>query len=276
MPHKNLQGVWLIKKENFLDAPSISIDKIDVQEEAWQRYRACQFLERVAGRTDDVYLTSRKICGLELDKRLLNKAKVFLHRFYLVNSFKSCEYHEVCGALLFLVSKIGRSSRNARLLIDVVKRVALSAKKKPCGEKEIQSWTHRLSYWEIEILSSLRFDLNVCLPHDIVTSFFKKFPKSENVERMVYHHLDDSLRTTLVLRASPGMIAYAAVHLALKNSENKIDTLPDEWWKPLGIDISDLELVAEEIKCAHDEHETKRFIMELYLQTPNSKTQPSP
>lgn len=178
----------------------------------------------------------------------------------MMNSFKACEYHEVCGALLFLVSKIGRSSRDARPLTDVVKRVALSAKKKPCGEKELQSWIRRVSYWEIEILKTLRFDLRATPPHDTAVMFFKRFPASRGVERVVYQHLDDALRTTLVVRYPPSVIAYSAVYLTLQNAHNTIPELPAKWWRVIGVGTRELESIAEEIKCARDEHETKRFL----------------
>lgn len=57
---------WIFRPECMQEVPSVRDDNFGVPEEAWYRHRACQFLERVGSRSDDVYLASRRLGGLEL------------------------------------------------------------------------------------------------------------------------------------------------------------------------------------------------------------------
>lgn len=64
--HSGYDHKWIFKPEAILGVPSVKANGWKVSEEAWHRHRACQFMERVASRSDDVYLVSRRLGGLEL------------------------------------------------------------------------------------------------------------------------------------------------------------------------------------------------------------------
>ncbi|TPX65812.1 hypothetical protein SpCBS45565_g04857 [Spizellomyces sp. 'palustris'] len=283
---------WLFKDSQLLEVPSTRHQRpMSLAEETWCRHRACMFLDRVGSKEGDQHMMKNgRVRGLDLKPKFVSTAKVLLHRFYMCSSFQESHYHEVCGALLYLCAKMGEG-REARALSDVVLRCALSAKKAPVNEKDLQTWTSRIKYWEGELLYRLSFDLLVDLPHGHAMKIIQDFhgaclifvelslilqqaaigsgilsyyccTGSKELQSRAFQYCNDALLTTLTVRARPEHIAHSAVYLASFKLNEPLERDGQKWWQELGIEKLRMQAYAYEIVCAKDEKKVRAIVKE--------------
>ncbi|KNC96280.1 uncharacterized protein SPPG_08432 [Spizellomyces punctatus DAOM BR117] len=254
---------WLFKDSQLLEVPSTRHQRpMSLAEETWCRHRACMFLDRVGSKEGDQHMMKNgRVRGLDLKPKFVSTAKVLLHRFYMCSSFQDSHYHEVCGALLYLCAKMGEG-REARALSDVVLRCALSAKKAPVNEKDLQTWTNRIKFWEGELLYRLSFDLLVDLPHGHAMKIIQDFHGSKELQSRAFQYCNDALLTTLTVRARSEHIAHSAIYLASFKLNEPLERDGQQWWQELGIEKRRMQAYAYEIVCAKDEKKVRAIVKE--------------
>jgi hypothetical protein len=111
-----MNNLWVFSEKEVQATPSAQ-DGLTVETEYITRWRACKYLER---------------CGVKLivNHSLLQIGKVILHRFYMLNSLKLFEYHEIAAACLFACCKLG-SGKDFIKIEQIVIVCGTEAKKSP-------------------------------------------------------------------------------------------------------------------------------------------------
>ncbi|KXS18144.1 cyclin-like protein [Gonapodya prolifera JEL478] len=199
---------WLFSEEHLDSTPSIR--KGMPKEEEWSyRRKAVAFIDKV-------------VRALRLSSPVSLTASLLIHRFYMLNNFQDCPYHDVAGAALFLAGKIEGDFRRMTHVIQQCARKALRKEDVDVkeGDKLYDRWKRTIVFFEHEILVDLRFDLIIRHPHEHMVDLAARYAPAATgklVNDLLTHAwlaVHDSYLTPLPLLHTPMHLACGALYLA--------------------------------------------------------------
>ncbi|UJR21519.1 hypothetical protein I4U23_024604 [Adineta vaga] len=201
---------WIFPADKFISTPS-NRDGIPAEEELSSRQQAAVFIYELG-----TYLKVPHYC--------INTAVVYMHRFYMINSFKRFTRQRVCASSLFLACKVEEFPRTLRDVIENTGKVLRRKKAEEFTPEIIAQYTDDIVLHENILLSTLGFSLMVDHPHPIIIktiqalgsqiqSLPEKTPR-ELAQTAYYLATKSILLTSFCVKYPPDLIACFCIHLA--------------------------------------------------------------
>lgn len=194
------ESQWILTAEEYAALPGYK--RIGEREENHLRYQASGLVQNLGMR-------------LKLPQVTIATAQVFLHRFYIRESFQSFPYAELAPAALFLASKADEHPRKIKDIL-IAQDFALD------DSRAID----RLVKLEKIILQTLCFDLVVTHPYRFVFRLVKGLREvSDELVQSAWIVVNDSYRTALCIRFPPKTLAAAAIFFAARKKDMDVALL---------------------------------------------------
>ncbi|CAF0722393.1 unnamed protein product [Adineta ricciae] len=201
---------WIFPADKFASTPS-NRDGIPAEEELALRQQAAVFIYELG-------------TNLKVPHYCINTAVVYMHRFYMLNSFKRFTRQRVCAASLFLACKVEECPRTLRDVIENTGKVLRRKKPEELTPEIIGQYTDDIVLHENVLLSTLGFSLMVDHPHPIIIktiqalggqiqSLPEKTPR-ELAQTAYYLATKSILLTSFCVKYPPDLIACFCIHLA--------------------------------------------------------------
>ncbi|NXX98803.1 CCNT1 protein, partial [Centropus bengalensis] len=167
----------------------------------------------------------------------INTAIVYMHRFYMVQSFTQFHRNSVVPAALFLAAKVEEQPRKLDYVIKVA-HACLHPQEPPLDTKsEASAYLQQaqdLVILESIILQTLGFEITIDHPHTHVVKCTQLVRASKDLAQTSYFMATNSLHlTTFSLQYTPPVVACVCIHLACKwsNWEIPVSTDGKHWWE---------------------------------------------
>jgi cyclin T len=145
---------WIFSADKFSSTPS-NRDGIPPEEELALRQQAAVFIYELG-------------TNLKVPHYCINTAVVYMHRFYMINSFHRFTRQRVCAASLFLACKVEEFPRTLRDVIENTGKVLRRKKADELTKEMIEQYADDIVLHENILLSTLGFSLMVDHPHPII------------------------------------------------------------------------------------------------------------
>ncbi|XP_056279415.1 cyclin-T1 isoform X1 [Pseudoliparis swirei] len=233
----NCNNKWYYTREQIDNSPSRRAG-LDPDKELSYRQQAANLLQDMGQRLNVSQLT-------------INTAIVYMHRFYMVQSFTRFHRNVVSPAALFLAAKVEEQPRKLEHVIKVA-HACLNPQDPPPdvhSDAYLQQ-AQDLVILESIILQTLAFEITIDHPHTHVvkcTQLVRVVPASKDLAQTSYFMATNSLHlTTFCLQYSPPVVACVCIHLACKwsNWEIPVSTDGKHWWEYVDPTVT-LELLDE-------------------------------
>ncbi|XP_035014617.2 cyclin-T1 isoform X1 [Hippoglossus stenolepis] len=188
---------------------------------------------------------------LNVSQLTINTAIVYMHRFYMVQSFTRFHRNVISPAALFLAAKVEEQPRKLEHVIKVAH--ACLNPQDPSPDVRSEAYLQQaqdLVILESIILQTLAFEITIDHPHTHVvkcTQLVRVVPASKDLAQTSYFMATNSLHlTTFCLQYSPPVVACVCIHLACKwsNWEIPVSTDGKHWWEYVDPTVT-LELLDE-------------------------------
>ncbi|XP_061871380.1 cyclin-T1 [Colius striatus] len=212
---------WYFTREQLDRSPSRRAG-LDPDKELSYRQQAANLLQDMGQRLNVSQLT-------------INTAIVYMHRFYMVQSFTQFHRNSVVPAALFLAAKVEEQPRKLEHVIKVAhaclhhQETLLDTK----SEAYLQQ-AQDLVILESIILQTLGFEITIDHPHTHVVKCTQLVRASKDLAQTSYFMATNSLHlTTFSLQYTPPVVACVCIHLACKwsNWEIPVSTDGKHWWE---------------------------------------------
>ncbi|XP_027700153.1 cyclin-T1 isoform X1 [Vombatus ursinus] len=225
---------WYFTREQLEKSPSRRAG-IDPDKELYCRQQAANLLQDMGQRLNVSQLT-------------INTAIVYMHRFYMVQSFTQFHRNSVAPAALFLAAKVEEQPRKLEHVIKVAHACLhpLDALPDTRSEAYLQQ-VQDLVILESIILQTLGFEITIDHPHTHVVKCTQLVRASKDLAQTSYFMATNSLHlTTFSLQYTPPVVACVCIHLACKWSNWEIPVSSDgkHWWEYVDVTVT-LELLDE-------------------------------
>ncbi|CAG8557815.1 10745_t:CDS:2 [Ambispora gerdemannii] len=185
----------------------------------------------------DFDLTPSRKDGLSIDEERTRRAK----------GVKFIQ-DDIAGTCVFEACKTEETSRK---MDDVARICAKKAQKNSALEDqtEFAKWRHTINKNEPFLLGALEFDLHIEHPYRMLLKYARELKNDKNIPekdgakklaQSAWAIVNDSLRTPLCLRHRPHVIASAAIYIAAKLSNVRLNDDPSQgqtWWSIVNADI---------------------------------------
>ncbi|XP_033825805.1 cyclin-T1 isoform X5 [Periophthalmus magnuspinnatus] len=185
---------------------------------------------------------------LNVSQLTINTAIVYMHRFYMVQSFTRFHRNIVSPAALFLAAKVEEQPRKLEHVIKVAH--ACLNPQDPSPDVRSDAYLQQaqdLVILESIILQTLAFEITIDHPHTHVVKCTQLVRASKDLAQTSYFMATNSLHlTTFCLQYSPPVVACVCIHLACKwsNWEIPVSTDGKHWWEYVDQTVT-LELLDE-------------------------------
>ncbi|XP_071059816.1 cyclin-T1 isoform X1 [Pseudochaenichthys georgianus] len=228
---------WYYTREQIDNNPSKRAG-LDPDKELSYRQQAANLLQDMGQRLNVSQLT-------------INTAIVYMHRFYMVQSFTRFHRNVISPAALFLAAKVEEQPRKLEHVIKVAH--ACLNPQDPSPDVRSDAYLQQaqdLVILESIILQTLAFEITIDHPHTHVvkcTQLVRVVPASKDLAQTSYFMATNSLHlTTFCLQYSPPVVACVCIHLACKwsNWEIPVSTDGKHWWEYVDPTVT-LELLDE-------------------------------
>ncbi|XP_073669080.1 cyclin-T1 isoform X1 [Paramisgurnus dabryanus] len=215
---------WYFTREQIENSPSRRAG-LDPDKELSYRQQAANLLQDMGQRLNVSQLT-------------INTAIVYMHRFYMIQSFTRFHRNVIAPAALFLAAKVEEQPRKLEHVIKVAH--ACLHPQDPPPDTRSDTYLQQaqdLVILESIILQTLAFEITIDHPHTHVvkcTQLVRVVPASKDLAQTSYFMATNSLHlTTFCLQYSPPIIACVCIHLACKwsNWEIPVSTDSKHWWE---------------------------------------------
>ncbi|NXQ88786.1 CCNT1 protein, partial [Nyctibius grandis] len=165
----------------------------------------------------------------------INTAIVYMHRFYMVQSFTQFHRNSIVPAALFLAAKVEEQPRKLEHVIKVA-HACLHPLETPLETKSeaYLQQAQDLVILESIILQTLGFEITIDHPHTHVVKCTQLVRASKDLAQTSYFMATNSLHlTTFSLQYTPPVVACVCIHLACKwsNWEIPVSTDGKHWWE---------------------------------------------
>ncbi|XP_010219707.1 PREDICTED: LOW QUALITY PROTEIN: cyclin-T1 [Tinamus guttatus] len=173
--------------------------------------------------------------GATSSQLTINTAIVYMHRFYMVQSFTQFHRNSVAPAALFLAAKVEEQPRKLEHVIKVAHACLhpLETLLDTRSEAYLQQ-AQDLVILESIILQTLGFEITIDHPHTHVVKCTQLVRASKDLAQTSYFMATNSLHlTTFSLQYTPPVVACVCIHLACKwsNWEIPVSTDGKHWWE---------------------------------------------
>ncbi|XP_069382884.1 cyclin-T1 isoform X2 [Paralichthys olivaceus] len=185
---------------------------------------------------------------LNVSQLTINTAIVYMHRFYMVQSFTRFHRNVISPAALFLAAKVEEQPRKLEHVIKVAH--ACLNPQDPSPDVRSDAYLQQaqdLVILESIILQTLAFEITIDHPHTHVVKCTQLVRASKDLAQTSYFMATNSLHlTTFCLQYSPPVVACVCIHLACKwsNWEIPVSTDGKHWWEYVDPTVT-LELLDE-------------------------------
>ncbi|KAK7909609.1 hypothetical protein WMY93_014293 [Mugilogobius chulae] len=235
----NSNNKWYFTRQQIDNNPSRRAG-LDPDKELSYRQQAANLLQDMGQRLNVSQLT-------------INTAIVYMHRFYMVQSFTRFHRNVVSPAALFLAAKVEEQPRKLEHVIKVAH--ACLNPQDPSPDVRSDAYLQQaqdLVILESIILQTLAFEITIDHPHTHVVKCTQLVRASKDLAQTSYFmatnrylHLILHL-TTFCLQYSPPVVACVCIHLACKwsNWEIPVSTDGKHWWEYVDPTVT-LELLDE-------------------------------
>ncbi|XP_039656339.1 cyclin-T1 [Perca fluviatilis] len=228
---------WYYTRQQIDNSPSRRAG-LDPDKELSYRQQAANLLQDMGQRLNVSQLT-------------INTAIVYMHRFYMVQSFTRFHRNVISPAALFLAAKVEEQPRKLEHVIKVA-HACLDPQDPPPDVRSdaYLQQAQDLVILESIILQTLAFEITIDHPHTHVvkcTQLVRVVPASKDLAQTSYFMATNSLHlTTFCLQYSPPVVACVCIHLACKwsNWEIPVSTDGKHWWEYVDPTVT-LELLDE-------------------------------
>ncbi|XP_067096464.1 cyclin-T1 isoform X1 [Osmerus mordax] len=236
-PSATNNNKWYYTREQIENSPSRRAG-LDPDKELSYRQQAANLLQDMGQRLNVSQLT-------------INTAIVYMHRFYMVQSFTRFHRNVIAPATLFLAAKVEEQPRKLEHVIKVTH--ACLNPQDPSPDIRSDAYLQQaqdLVILESIILQTLAFEITIDHPHTHVvkcTQLVRVVPASKDLAQTSYFMATNSLHlTTFCLQYSPPIVACVCIHLACKwsNWEIPVSTDSKHWWEYVDPTVT-LELLDE-------------------------------
>uniref|UniRef100_A0A3Q2CTH9 Cyclin-T1 n=1 Tax=Cyprinodon variegatus TaxID=28743 RepID=A0A3Q2CTH9_CYPVA len=171
--------------------------------------------------------------GQRLNSQLtINTAIVYMHRFYMVQSFTRFHRNVIAPAALFLAAKVEEQPRKLEHVIKVAHACLNPQEPSP----DIRSDAYLQQAQDLVILESIilqtLFEITIDHPHTHVVKC-TQLVRSKDLAQTSYFMATNLHLTTFCLQYSPPIVACVCIHLACKwsNWEIPVSTDGKHWWE---------------------------------------------
>ncbi|XP_051805255.1 cyclin-T1 isoform X2 [Acanthochromis polyacanthus] len=227
---------WYYTRQQIDNSPSRRAG-LDPDKELSYRQQAANLLQDMGQRLNVSQLT-------------INTAIVYMHRFYMVQSFTRFHRNVIAPAALFLAAKVEEQPRKLEHVIKVAH--ACLNPQEPSPDVRSDAYLQQaqdLVILESIILQTLAFEITIDHPHTHVVKCTQlvRVPASKDLAQTSYFMATNSLHlTTFCLQYSPPVVACVCIHLACKwsNWEIPVSTDGKHWWEYVDPTVT-LELLDE-------------------------------
>ncbi|KAL6483483.1 hypothetical protein MHYP_G00083550 [Metynnis hypsauchen] len=225
---------WYFTREQIENSPSRRAG-LDPDKELSYRQQAANLLQDMGQRLNVSQLT-------------INTAIVYMHRFYMIQSFTRFHRNVIAPATLFLAAKVEEQPRKLEHVIKVTH--ACLNPQDPCPDTRSDTYLQQaqdLVILESIILQTLGFEITIDHPHTHVVKCTQLVRASKDLAQTSYFMATNSLHlTTFCLQYSPPVVACVCIHLACKwsNWEIPVSTDNKHWWEYVDPTVT-LELLDE-------------------------------
>ncbi|KAK2516010.1 cyclin-T1 isoform X1 [Columba livia] len=212
---------WYFTREQLDRSPSRRAG-LDPDKELSYRQQAANLLQDMGQRLNVSQLT-------------INTAIVYMHRFYMVQSFTQFHRNSVVPAALFLAAKVEEQPHKLEHVIKVA-HACLHPQEPPLDTKSeaYLQQAQDLVILESIILQTLGFEITIDHPHTHVVKCTQLVRASKDLAQTSYFMATNSLHlTTFSLQYTPPVVACVCIHLACKwsNWEIPVSTDGKHWWE---------------------------------------------
>ncbi|XP_028850666.1 cyclin-T1-like [Denticeps clupeoides] len=225
---------WYFTREQIENNPSRRAG-LDPDKELSYRQQAANLLQDMGQRLNVSQLT-------------INTAIVYMHRFYMIQSFTRFHRNVIAPAALFLAAKVEEQPRKLEHVIKVT-HACLNPQDPPPDTRSdaYLQQAQDLVILESIILQTLAFEITIDHPHTHVVKCTQLVRASKDLAQTSYYMATNSLHlTTFCLQYSPPIVACVCIHLACKwsNWEIPVSTDSKHWWEYVDTTVT-LELLDE-------------------------------
>ncbi|KAG7323302.1 hypothetical protein KOW79_013004 [Hemibagrus wyckioides] len=229
-----IKNKWYFTREQIENSPSRRAG-LDPDKELSYRQQAANLLQDMGQRLNVSQLT-------------INTAIVYMHRFYMIQSFTRFHRNVIAPAALFLAAKVEEQPRKLEHVIKVA-HACLNPQEPPLDSRSdtYLQQSQDLVMLESIILQTLAFDITIDHPHTHVVKCTQLVRASKDLAQTSYFMATNSLHlTTFCLQYSPPVVACVCIHLACKWSNWEIPVSNDSkhWWEYVDRKVT-LELLDE-------------------------------
>ncbi|KAG7278489.1 hypothetical protein CRUP_038784, partial [Coryphaenoides rupestris] len=233
-PPASNNNKWYFTRQQIENSPSRRAG-LDCDKELSYRQQAANLLQDMGQRLNVSQLT-------------INTAIVYMHRFYMVQSFTRFHRNVIAPATLFLAAKVEEQPRKLEHVIKVT-HACLNPQDPPPDVRSdaYLQQAQDLVILESIILQTLAFEITIDHPHTHVVKCTQLVRASKDLAQTSYFMATNSLHlTTFCLQYSPPIVACVCIHLACKwsNWEIPVSTDSKHWWEYVDPTVT-LELLDE-------------------------------
>ncbi|KAL1020851.1 hypothetical protein UPYG_G00005570, partial [Umbra pygmaea] len=220
-PSATNNNKWYFTREQIENSPSRRAG-LDPDKELSYRQQAANLLQDMGQRLNVSQLT-------------INTAIVYMHRFYMIQSFTRFHRNAIAPATLFLAAKVEEQPRKLEHVIKVTH--ACLNPQDPSPDVRSDAYLQQaqdLVILESIILQTLAFEITIDHPHTHVVKCTQLVRASKDLAQTSYFMATNSLHlTTFCLQYSPPIVACVCIHLACKwsNWEIPVSTDSKHWWE---------------------------------------------
>ncbi|XP_051549142.1 cyclin-T2b isoform X1 [Myxocyprinus asiaticus] len=212
---------WLFTQEQFENTPSRRCG-VEPDRELSYRQQAANLIQDMGQRLNVSQLT-------------INTAIVYMHRFYMLNSFTKFHRNIISPTTLFLAAKVEEQPRKLEHVIKVA-HACLNPQDPPLDTKSnaYLQQAQELVLLETVVLQTLGFEITIEHPHTDVVRCSQLVRASKDLAQTSYFMATNSLHlTTFCLQHKPTVVACVCIHLACKWSNWEIPVSSDgkHWWE---------------------------------------------
>ncbi|KAH7731576.1 Protein CIT-1.1 b [Aphelenchoides avenae] len=228
VPH--VKPKWYFTKEELARIPSIR-DGLDAKEELKLRQRAAGFIQDMGNRLNQGLRDTRS----RISQLCMCSAMIYMHRFFVIHSFKKFDARDVAAACLFLAGKSEECPRKLDHVVRAWLTIKLNTDDKQIERETLEQAADYLVLLESVILQTIAFDLLITLPHPIVLNAMEKLVRGDKRQtETAYWFATDLLYTTnWCVRYPVNTLAVLCIQLACTWAQHKIPQNPgqDPWYK---------------------------------------------
>ena len=232
---------WIFPKEKIENTPS-RLDGISADEELNYRQEAALFISDLG-----IMLKVNQLC--------INTAIIYMHRFYMIHSFKKFHRYMVATSCLFFACKVEEQPRRLREFIEAIQKIfhpktandpnISSAQANSNHADEFRKYGDEIVALESCLIQTLGFNVLITHAHTIIIKTCQMIKASRDLAEAAYLTATNSLMlTNFCVKFSSEKVACFCIYLACKWIELIIPPSSEglQWYQYVRSDIVEQEL----------------------------------